>query len=166
MPQDFSFDVVSEVNLQEVDNAINQAIKELRTRYDFKGTKCDIQFSREKASVTLLADNDLHHKSLTEMIHTKLAKRGVSVKSLKYSTAEKALDGMLRQTAEVQQGIPQERSKELVKSIKALKLKVQASIQGDHIRVAGRAKDDLQTVMEMLRSQKVADLPLQFVNYR
>ena len=165
MGKDFSFDIVSEVDLQEVDNAVNQAIKEMRTRYDFKGTKCELKFNRTDKKITLLADNDLRMKSLTDMLHQKLSKRGVALKSLQYGTPEKALDGMIRQSAEVIQGIPQDRAKEIVKTIKDLKLKVQPSIQGDSIRVASRVKDDLQTVIQTLRGGNVA-VPIQFVNYR
>jgi len=165
MAKDFSFDVVSEVDLQEVDNAVNQALKEMRTRFDFKGSKSELRFNREEKKVMLLADNDLRLKSLTDMLYSKLAKRGISLKSLKWGEAEKALDGMIRQTAEVIQGIPHERAKELVKKIKEMKLKVQPAVQADRIRVSGRSKDDLQTVVQMLRAAN-APLPLQFVNYR
>ena len=166
MANDFSFDIVSEVNLQEVDNAINQALKEIRNRFDFKGSKSNITFVREEKKISLLADDDLKLKNLTDALEGKLAKRGVSVKSLKYNTPEKALDGLVRQHAEIIQGIPQEKAKEIVKMIKDLKLnKVQPSIQGEQIRVSGREKDDLQAVIQMLKNSKI-DLPLQFVNYR
>ena len=165
MASDFSFDIVSQVDLQEVDNALNQAMKEIKTRFDFKGTKSEITFNREEKKIMFLGDDDLKLKKIVEILEGKLAKRGVSVKSLKYGTAEKALDGMVRQTAEVIQGIPQDKAKEIVKGIKELKLKVQASIQGDQVRVSARSKDDLQTVISFLRGANL-DLPLQFTNYR
>lgn len=165
MAKDFSFDIVSEVDLQEVDNAVNQAVKEIQTRFDFKGSKSELKFNRDERMITLLADNDLRLKSLTDVLHSKLAKRGVSIKSLQMESVEKALDGMIRQTAKVVQGIPQDRAREVVKKIKDLRLKVQPAIQGDQIRVSGRSKDDLQVVIQMLRSANLP-LPLQFVNYR
>ncbi len=165
MASDFSFDVVSQVDFQEVDNALNQAMKEIKTRFDFKGSKSEIKFNQEDKKITFLADDDMKLKSVIEILEGKLAKRGVSVKSLKYGVAEKALDGMVRQTAEVIQGIPQDKAKEIVKSVKELKLKVQLSIQSDQIRVSGRVKDDLQTVISFLKNADL-DLPLQFTNYR
>jgi len=160
-----SFDIVSKVDLQEVDNAVNQSMKEVQTRFDFKGGKSELKFNRDEQMITFLADNDLRLKSLTDVLHGKLSRRGVSIKSLEMSPVEKALDGMIRQTAKVVQGIPQERAKEIVKKIKDLHLKVQPAIQGDQIRVSGRSKDDLQSVITMLRSGNLT-LPLQFVNYR
>lgn len=160
-----SFDIVSNVDFQEVDNAINQALKEIKTRFDFKGSKSDITFKKEDKKLSFLADDEMKLKNLHDILEGKLAKRGVSVKSLKYGVSEKALDGMVRQEAEIIQGIPQEKSKEIVKQIKELKLKVQASIQGDEIRVSGKSRDDLQFVIQTVKS-KNADLPLQFVNYR
>lgn len=165
MASDFSFDVVSQVDLQEVDNALNQAMKEIKTRFDFKGSKSEIKFNRDEKKIMLLADDEMKLKNVIEIMEGKLAKRGVSVRSLKYDTFEKALDGMVRQSAEVIQGIPQNKAKEIVKSIKELKLKVQPSIQGDQIRIASRNKDDLQAVISFLKSAQL-DLPLQFTNYR
>src|SRR3989338_711217 len=155
MPSDSSFDIVSQVNLQEVDNAIQQALKEIKTRFDFKGSKSEITFQREEKKIILLADDDLKLKNIIDIVETKLAKRGVSVKALKFGVAEKALDGMVRQTAEVIQGIAHEKAKEIVKLIKDLKLKVQASIQGDEIRVSSKSKDDLQTVIQVVKAAKL-----------
>lgn len=165
MAGDFSFDIVSQVDLQEVDNALNQAMKEIKTRFDFKGSKSEIKFNRDEKKIMFLADDDMKLKNTIEILEGKLAKRGVSVKSLKYGISEKALDGMVRQSAEVIQGIPQDKAKEIVKNIKELKLKIQPSIQGDQIRVSSRTKDDLQTVISFLRGAQL-DLPLQFTNYR
>ena len=165
MAADFSFDIVSQVDLQEVDNAINQAMKEVKTRFDLKGSKSEIILKREEKKIDFLADDDMKLKNLVQILETKLSKRGISVKAIKFRTAEKALDGMLRQTAEIIQGIPHEQAKDIVKRIKDVKLKVQASIQEDQIRVSGRMKDDLQAVMQMLRNSNL-NLPLQFTNYR
>ena len=165
MPSDSSFDIVSQVDLQEIDNAINQTMKEVGTRYDFRGTRNEINWNRDEKKLTFLAADDMKLKSLKEILQTKLSKRGVSVKSLKFAEQEKALDGMIRQGAEIIQGIPQEKAKEIVKKIKDLKLKVQASIQSDQIRVSAKSKDDLQTVMQFTKNS-VTDLPLQFTNYR
>lgn len=165
MGNDFSFDIVSQVDLQEIDNAINQAMKEIKTRFDFKGSKSEAVLDRNEKKIKLLADDEMKMKSLHEILQTKLAKRGVSVKSLKYGVAEKALDGMVRQSAEIIQGIPQEKAKELVRQVKELKLKVQPSIQGDEIRISAKSKDDLQTVINFVKSTNF-DIPLQFTNYR
>src|SRR3989338_1315059 len=139
MANESSFDIVSQVDLQEVDNAVNQAIKELRTRFDFKGSRSEIILKREEKEITLLADGDLKLKNVIEILEGKFAKRWLSVKSLQYGSQEKALDGLIRQTAKIIHGIPQEKAKDIVKRIKDLKLKVQASIQGDEIRVTGRS---------------------------
>ena len=165
MADNLSFDIVSKVDLQEMDNAINQALKEIKTRFDFKGSKSDITFKKEDNKIFFLADDEMKLKNLHDILEAKLAKRGVSVKSLKYAVSEKALDGMVRQEVEVIQGIAQEKAKDIVKQIKELKLKVQPSIQGDEIRVSGKSRDDLQYVIQTVKS-KNTDLPLQFVNYR
>ena len=165
MGTEFSFDIVSEVDLQEVDNAVNQAMKEIRTRFDFKGSKSEIVLNREEKKISFLADNDLRLKNLTSILEEKFAKRGVSIKSLKYGVPEKALDGFIRETAEIIYGIPQEKAKEIVKRIKEMKLKVQPSIQGDQIRVSAKSKDGLQAVIQMVKNGNL-DLPLQFTNFR
>ena len=165
MASDFSFDIVSQVDLQEIDNAVNQAMKEIGTRFDFRGSKSEIVWKREEKKIAFLADDDLKLRNLKEILQTKLAKRSVSVKSLKFSDPEKALDGMVRQNVDIIQGIPQEKAKEIVKQVKDLKLKVQSSIQGDQIRVSSKSKDDLQTVIQFVKNS-VSDLPLQFINYR
>lgn len=162
---DSSFDIVSKVDLQEVDNAVNQALKEIKTRFDFKGSKSNISFNKEEKKISLLADDEMKLQSLHDMLEGKLAKRGVSVKSVKYAEQEKALDGLVRQQAEIIQGIPQEKAKEITKQIKELKLKIQPSIQGDEIRVSGKNRDDLQYVIQVVKSNN-PDLSLQFVNYR
>ena len=165
MADNSSFDIVSDVDFQEVDNALNQALKEIKMRFDFKGSKSDITFKKEDKKLSFLADDEMKLKNLHDILEGKLAKRGVSVKSLKYGESEKAMDGMVRQEVEIIQGIPQEKAKEIVKQIKELKLKVQSSIQGDEIRVSGKSRDDLQYVIQAVKT-KNPDIPLQFVNYR
>lgn len=166
MASENSFDIVSEVDLQEVDNAVNQALKEIRNRFDFKGSKSTIELNRDEKKITLLADDEMKLQSLTQTLQEKFAKRGISVKALKYGTAEKALDGMIRQTVEIVQGIPQEKAKEIVQMIKEMKMKVQPSIQGDKVRISSKDKDLLQAVIQMVRNAKTLDIPLQFNNYR
>ena len=160
-----SFDIVSEVDMQEVDNAVNQSKKELATRYDFKGSKSSIELNREEKKITLIGDDDFKLRSLRDIIATKMAKRGVSLKSLQFGEPEKAFEGTLRQKVDIATGIDKEKAKELVKIIKDLGLKVQASIEGEKIKVSGVKKDDLQTVISHLRS---IDFPLalSFTNYR
>ena len=166
MASEFSFDIVSEVNLQEVDNAVNQALKEIQNRFDFKGSKSTITLNREEKKMTLLADDDMKLKSLTQTLQEKYAKRGISIKAFKNGEIEKALDGMLRQTIEIIQGIPQETAKEIVQMIKGMKTKVQSSIQSDKVRVTSKDKDLLQEVIHAVRGAKHFNVPLQFTNYR
>lgn len=161
----FSFDVVSEVDLQEVDNAVNQAVKELSQRYDFKGSKSSISYDRAEKKIQLIADDDFKLRALTDILTTKLAKRGVSLKSLKFNTPEKAFEGTLRQSVELSVGITKEKAKELVAIIKGLNLKTQVQIEGEKLKVSSPKKDDLQAVILHLKSVDFA-LPLSFVNYR
>jgi hypothetical protein len=151
--------------LQEIDNALNQARKELANRYDFKGAKFSIDYNREEKKITLVAGDDFKLRGIKDTLGFKLAKRGVSAKSLKYNEPEKAFEGNLRQLVEITDGIPKDRARELVQIIKDLKLKVQARIEEDKIRVSSAKKDDLQAVMTHLRG---IDFPvfLQFGNYR
>ena len=165
MPQESSFDIVSLVDLQEIDNAVNQAMKEISLRYDFKGSQSKIEFDRTAKKITVLGDDEMKMRSLKEVLTLRCAKRGISVKSLKFGNEEKALGGSVRQEIEVIQGIPGEKAKDIVRLIKDTKLKVQAAIQGDQIRVSGKKKDDLQVVIHQLKEAKL-DLALQFVNYR
>ena len=161
----FSFDIVSEVDLQEVDNAVNQAIKELSQRYDFKGSKSSIAFDRKEKKITLIADDDFKLRSLTDILATRLAKRGVSLKSLKFNNPEKAFEGYLRQAVEICMGIDKERAKELTGIIKGLGLKVQAQIEGEKIKVSSAKKDELQAVIVHLKGLDFP-IPLSFCNYR
>jgi uncharacterized protein YajQ (UPF0234 family) len=165
MAANYSFDIVSEVDLQEVDNAVNQSKKELAQRYDFRGSKSSIDFDREKKTITMVADDDFKLKALKDVLATKLAKRGVSLKALTFKEPEKAFEGTLRQLIELATGIDKEKAKDLVKIIKDLNLKVQTQIEGDKIRVSSLKKDDLQAAIAHVRG---IDFPLAlaFNNFR
>ncbi|MGE5583381.1 MAG: YajQ family cyclic di-GMP-binding protein [Bacillota bacterium] len=163
MANESSFDVVSQVNLQEVDNALNQTVKEINQRYDFKGTKNELRL--EKDQVKILAADDFKLKSIIDIFQTKLIKRGVSIKNLDYGKVEDASGGSKRQIIKIKQGIDSEKAKEIVKDIKGLNLKVQAQIMSDQIRISGKSKDELQTVIQFLRGRDY-QLDLQFINYR
>jgi uncharacterized protein YajQ (UPF0234 family) len=165
MAQEFSFDVVSKVDLQEVSNAVQQASKEIGTRFDFRGSKSKIEWNEKELQLVLNSDDEGKLKSVKDILETRLVKRGVAIKSLDYQNVEPAAMGTVRQIAKIQQGIASEKAKEIVKTIKDRKLKVQASIQADQVRVSGRAKDDLQEVMAVLRAGDFG-VPLQFTNYR
>ena len=165
MAQEFSFDVVSKVDLQEVLNAVQQGSKEIATRFDFRGSKSKIEWNEKELTLTLTSDDEGKLKSVKDILETRLVKRGVAVKSLDYQKVEPAAMGTVRQDVKIQQGIASEKAKEIVKAIKDRKLKVQAAIQGDQVRVSGRAKDDLQEVMTLLRAGDYG-VPLQFTNYR
>lgn len=161
----FSFDIVSEVDLQEVDNAVNQACKELAQRYDFKNSKASILFDRKEEEITLVADDEFKLAALTDMLATRLAKRGVSLKSLKFNEPKKAFEGYLRQVVEICMGIEKEKAKELVNAIKGLGLKVQTQIEGEKIKVSSPKKDELQVVITHIRGLDFS-IPLSFGNYR
>ena len=163
MPQDFSFDIVSKTEMQEVTNAIQQAQKELAQRFDFKGSKSSIELTAEE--IVLVSDDEGKLRSVKDILETKLVKRGVSLKALDYATLEQAAGGTVRQKAKIVQGIEIEKAKAIVKAIKDAKLKVQASIQSDQVRVTGRAKDDLQKAMTIVKGHDYG-IPLQFTNYR
>ncbi|HEV8231911.1 MAG TPA: YajQ family cyclic di-GMP-binding protein [Thermoanaerobaculia bacterium] len=165
MPQDFSFDVVSKVDLQEVSNAVAQASKEIATRFDFRGSASKIELRDKDLELVLVSDDEHKLKSVVDILETKLVRRGVAVKALDYGRVEPAAGGTVRQVAKIQQGIPSEKAKEIVKAIKDRKLKVQASIQADQVRVAGRSKDDLQSAITVIKDRDFG-LPLQFTNYR
>lgn len=158
-----SFDVVSKVDLQEIDNAVNQAVKEISTRYDFKGTVNEVELSAE--GLRILAADDYKLKAIKEILIGKLVKRKVSPKCLDYGAEESASGGALRQKASIVQGISKEKGKEIVKAIKETKLKVQAQIMDDQVRVTGKKIDDLQEVIQLLK-QKDLGVELQFENLR
>lgn len=163
MPQEFSFDIVSKTDMQEVANAIQQAQKELATRFDFKGSKSSIEFADEE--ITLVSDDEMKLRGLKEILEGKLVKRKVALKSIDYGKLEDASLGTVRQKAKIVQGIESDKAKAIVKAIKDAKVKVQASIQGDQVRVTGRSKDDLQRAMSVVKENDYA-IPLQFTNYR
>jgi uncharacterized protein YajQ (UPF0234 family) len=160
-----SFDIVSKVDLQEVSNAVDQAMKEIKQRYDFKGSKSSIDFNRESAELNIVSDDDYKLKSVMDVLQTKLVGRKVSLKSLQYGKVEQASGGTVRQVVKLQQGIPQDKAKNIAKLIKDTKIKVQASIQGDQLRVKGKKLDDLQSIIQMLKD-KDFDFHIEFVNYR
>jgi uncharacterized protein YajQ (UPF0234 family) len=165
MPQDFSFDVVSRVNLQEVANAVQQASKEMATRFDFRGSVSKVDWDEKELTLTLTSDDAGKLKSVVDVLEGKLVKRGIAIKALDFGKVEPAAGGAVRELVRVQQGIPSEKAKAIVRTIKDRKLKVQAAIQSDQVRVSGRNKDDLQTAMALLRGEDFG-LPLQFTNYR
>ncbi len=159
-----SFDIVSKTDVQEVDNAVNQAIKEMQQRYDFKGSKSEIKWEK-KEDITVLADDDGKLHAILDMLQTKFVKRGVSLKSLDYGKVEDASGSMKRQVIKIKQGIPSEKAKEITKLIKELKLKVQAQIMDDQVRVTAKKIDDLQECIQTLKGKDL-DISLQFVNMR
>ncbi len=165
MATNFSFDIVSDVDLQEVDNAVNQAKKELFQRYDFKNSKSSIDYNRAEKKITLVADDDFKLRSLRDILDTKMVKRNISLKALKYNEPQKAFEGTLRQIVELACGMPREKQKDLVKIIRDFNPKIQTQIEGDEIRVSSPKKDDLQAVIAHLKN---IDFPLalQFCNYR
>jgi cyclic-di-GMP-binding protein len=163
MATEFSFDVVSKTDMQEVSNAIQQAQKELAQRFDFKGSKSSIELSGEE--LVLVSDDEGKLVSVKDIVETKLVKRKVSLKALEYGKVEPAAGGTVRQRAKIVQGIETEKAKAIVKTIKDAKVKVQASIQADQVRVTGRSKDDLQRAMTLVRETDYG-IPLQFTNYR
>ena len=166
MAQQCSFDVTSNVDLQEVDNALNQARKEVAQRYDFKGAKASIEFDQKDSKLVLVADDDFKLNALWEIVQTRLVRRNVPTKNLTRGTAIPAANSTVRQEISLQQGIPVEKAKDIVKFLKDAKLKrVQASIQGDQLRVTSPSKDDLQEAMRQLRDQDFG-VALQFGNYR
>jgi uncharacterized protein YajQ (UPF0234 family) len=165
MPSDFSFDVVSKVDLQEVENAIHQANKEIQTRFDFKGSVSRMEWDKKTSIITLFSDDEQKLKSVVDILQSKLIKRGVSIKSLEYKAIENAERSTVRQPVNLKQGIESEKAKEIVRTIKDAKIKVQASIQGDQLRVTGKSKDDLQAAIALLKSADFG-LSLQFTNYR
>jgi uncharacterized protein YajQ (UPF0234 family) len=160
-----SFDIVSEVNLQEVDNAINQAGKEIAQRYDFKGSKSSIELNQKEKFLTVVSDDDFKLKSVIDILQNKLIKRGVPIKALDYGTVEPAAGSTVRQIIKLRVGIDKENARLVVKMIKDTKLKVQSQIMDDQVRVSGKNKDDLQSIMKMLREAELS-FAMQFTNYR
>ena len=166
MASNASFDVSTGADLQEVDNAVNQTIKEIAQRYDFKGTHCQVSFDRAKAEIHLTADDEFRMDALVDVLQTKMIKRGVPVKNLKLGDLEHATGQSVRRTLTLTQGIPQDTAKRIVKAIKDHGFKkVQAGIQGDEVRVTAPSRDELQAVIAFLRGQDF-EIELKFGNYR
>lgn len=165
MATEYSFDVVSRVDMQEVRNAVQQATKEIEQRFDFRGSKSKIELDEKASSITLVSDDDFKLRNVVEILENKLVKRGVSLKSVSYDKVEPAAGDTVRQVAKLQQGIPTEKAKEITRIVRDSKLKVTAQIQADQVRVAGKNKDDLQAVIALLKKQDLG-LELQYVNMR
>jgi len=165
MADEHSFDVVSKVDLQEVLNAVQQAMKEISQRFDFKGSKSSIELNKDKHEITLVSDDEQKLKTVIDVLQTKLVKRGVSLKALNYGKIEQAANNTVRQIVTLQQGIPVEKAKEIVKIIKDTKMKVQSEIQKDQVRVKAKKIDDLQLVMKLLK-EKDLGIHIEFINYR
>ncbi len=164
--KDHSFDIVSEINMQELDNAVQQAKKELAQRFDFKDSHSSIDLDKTQKIIVLKTENEFRLKTLIDLLQTKCVKRSVSLKALKFEILETGMvGGSIKQAVTIQNGIPSEKAKEIVKTIKDLKLKVQSQIQSDQVRVQAVKIDDLQTVIAFLR-QRDFDIDLQFVNFR
>ena len=158
-----TFDIESKTDLAEVDNALNNMVREMTTRYDFKGSNCSIE--RQDDKLVLLADDDLKLRQMHELLQGHLSRRKIDAGVLEYGEVEAAAGQSVRQSVQVQQGIERELAKRIVKDIKSSKLKVQVAVQGDTLRVTGKKRDDLQAVMSLVKGLDI-DLPLQFVNMR
>ncbi len=165
MAQQYSFDVVSEVDQQELDNAINQAKKEVEQRYDFKGSNTTIELNQKEMTIALHTTDEMKLRALQEIINAKMVKRGISLKALEYGKHETAGGNTYRQTIKLKNGLESEQAKHVTKLVKDLKMKVQAQIQGDAVRIVGKSKDELQEAMQTLRTQDF-DFPIQFTNFR
>jgi uncharacterized protein YajQ (UPF0234 family) len=165
MAADNSFDVVSKVDVQELNNAIQQALKEIHTRYDLKDSKSDIKLEEKDTVIVLASADDFKLKAVNDVFQGKLVKRGVSLKAMTYGAVEPAAGGTVRQKVTLQQGIAGEKAKQIVQLIKNSKMKVQASIQGDVVRISGKDRDTLQQAIALLRGQDLG-IDLQFTNFR
>ena len=166
MAKDCSFDIVSEFDKQELVNAIDQVKREIGSRFDLKGSNSDVILDADK-SITITTNDEMKLKNILDILQSKMIKRNLSIKILDAQTIENALGGNVRQVFNLKKGLTQETAKKIVSDIKNTKLKVQASIQGEQVRVSGKDKDDLQAVIKMLREKEdVYNIPLQFQNYR
>ena len=166
MAKDCSFDIVSEFDKQELVNAVDQVKRELTTRFDLKGSNSDVNLDADK-SITITTNDEMKLRNILDILQSKMIKRGLSIKILDAQTVENALGGNVRQVFNLKKGLTQELAKKIVADIKNTKLKVQASIQGEQVRVTGKDKDDLQAVIQTLRkNEDKYDYPLQFTNYR
>lgn len=165
MAQQFSFDIVSEVDAQEVDNAVNQAKKEVEQRYDFKGSNTTIDLNQKEKTITLVTSDEMKLRALTEILNSKVIKRGISLKALDYGAPQHATGDTLRSVVKIKHGLESEQAKEITKLVKEMKLKVQAQIHGDAVRITGKSKDDLQSAIQTIKTKDFA-FPIQFTNYR
>lgn len=165
MAQDHSFDFVSKVNLQELRNAVQQAAKELGTRFDFRGSSASVVFDESPPALKVTADHEAQLHSVIDVVETKLVKRGVSLKALAWKPPEQSPGGAVKQRADLQQGLSGDKARELVKHIKGLGLKVQPRIEGDVVRVAGKQRDDLQAALQAVNGKDFG-IPIQAENYR
>lgn len=160
-----SFDVVSKVDMQEIKNAVDQALKEIHQRFDFKGTKTELTLKEKENELVLVSDDEYKLRSVVDILQAKLIKRTVSVKAFTFGVVEPALGGTVRQTAKIQNGLATEKAKEIAKAIKEGKFKAQAQIQGDQLRVQSKSRDELQVVITFLKGADFG-VDLQYVNYR
>ncbi|MCB0722101.1 MAG: YajQ family cyclic di-GMP-binding protein [Ignavibacteriae bacterium] len=165
MANQFSFDIVSEIDMQEIDNAVNQASKEVQQRYDLKDTGSSYELNKNDKKITINSKDEYTLKTVVDVLQNKMIKRGISLKALQYDDVEPASGGTVRQIITLQSGISKENCKKIVKMIKDTKLKVQAAIQDEQVRVTGKAKDDLQDVISMLKGADL-DFAVQFTNYK
>ncbi len=165
MAQESSFDVTSTVDLQDLDNAINNAMKEIHNRYDLKNTKSSIELDKTKKELKMISASDFQLDQITQVLYQKMVKLGIDMKSIKSKGREKAGGDQVREMFSTISGIEQEVAKKIVKDIKDSKIKVQASIQGDQLRISGKSRDDLQSAMSLIKSKDYG-IPLQFGNYR
>ncbi|MGE3153913.1 MAG: YajQ family cyclic di-GMP-binding protein [Nitrospiraceae bacterium] len=165
MADQFSFDVVSEVNMQEMKNVVDQATKEIKQRFDFKDSKTEITLKEKEKELVVISDDDYKLNAVNEIIKAKCVKRGVSLKALNYGAIEPALGGTVRQVVKIQSGIVADKAKEITRSVKDSKLKVQAQIQGEQVRIVSKSKDELQSAIAFLKQQDFG-IDLQFTNYR
>jgi uncharacterized protein YajQ (UPF0234 family) len=163
MAAENSFDIVCKVDMQEVTNALDQARREIDTRYDLKGTKNEVKL--EETDITLVSPDEMKLKAVVDILQSKLHRRGVPLKALDYGTVEPAAGGTLRQKIAIQQGIPMEKAREIVRLIKDSKVRVQAAIQENQVRVSGKNRDDLQKIIALVKEREFG-IALQFTNYR
>lgn len=159
-----SFDIVSVVDMQEVDNAVNQAVKEINQRYDFKGSKTEVSLEKD-GTIRLQTEDEFRLKAVVDVLQSKCVRRGVSLKALQYGKAEPASGGRVRQVVTIQQGISKEKGREIVALVKETRLKVQSQIQEEQVRVTGKNIDDLQEVIRVLKEKELG-VEMQFVNFR
>lgn len=160
-----SFDVVSELDLQEVDNAVNQAQKEIGQRFDFRGGKSELALEKDAKKIKIVADDDMKLRSIHQILEGKLAKRGIDLRALKYGKEEPGSGGVIRQTIELKNGLAKEEAKEVTKAIKDSKLKVQAQVQDEQVRVTAKSIDELQATIQLLKASGLK-FPVQFTNMR